>query len=407
MLEAYLTKNSFRKQLIQTSPNHNLGIIVVVPVHDEHDLRPTLNSLLSCESPQCEFELILVFNASANAEDKIIETNKKTVADCLAWFDSVHHPNFRMHIIEENSLPHKHAGVGLARKIGMDEAVRRFNSVQNNEGIIVCYDADSQCDPNYLVEIESHFLNHPKTAATSIYFEHPTKGNEFLPEFYHGIYWYELHLRYYKNGLKYAGLPYAYHSIGSSMAVRVKDYCKQGGMNRRKAGEDFYFLQKFIDVGQLSEINSTRVIPSPRASHRVPFGTGRAIQEMLDEQRVIEKSYAIESFEIIKDCFKNVKSWYDSKAEFNNSLIQFVGADRLKLKLVEIKKQSTTRELFIKRFFQWFNAFQTLKFIHFLRDEGLELQQLNLEVPKLLNRLNVDIEKSDLLETMRTLDRQA
>lgn len=58
-------------------------------------------------------------------------------------------------------MPAKKAGVGLARKIGMDEAAFRLNSI-NQDGVILCFDADSQCQPNYLKEIESHFLNNPK-----------------------------------------------------------------------------------------------------------------------------------------------------------------------------------------------------------------------------------------------------
>ena len=36
-------------------------------------------------------------------------------------------------------------GVGLARKTGMDEAVRRFNAINNPEGIILNLDADCTC----------------------------------------------------------------------------------------------------------------------------------------------------------------------------------------------------------------------------------------------------------------------
>ena len=53
-------------------------------------------------------------------------------------------------------------------------------------------------------------------------------------------------------------------------------------MNRKKAGEDFYFLQKLFDAGHFSECNTTRVIPSPRPSDRVIFGTGPAIREYLE-----------------------------------------------------------------------------------------------------------------------------
>ncbi len=41
--------------------------------------------------------------------------------------------------------------------------------------------------------------------------------------------------------IEVCGVSHAYHTIGSSMAVRCSAYAKIGGMNRRKAGEDFIF----------------------------------------------------------------------------------------------------------------------------------------------------------------------
>ena len=61
------------------------------------------------------------------------------------------------------------------------------------------------------------------------------------------------------------------------MAVRPEAYMKQGGMNRRKAGEDFYFLNKIMSLGGFGECAETTIYPSPRTSKRVPFGTGQAV----------------------------------------------------------------------------------------------------------------------------------
>ena len=72
---------------------------------------------------------------------------------------------------------------------------------------------------------------------------------------------YELHLRYYTHGLRFSNLPYSFQTVGSAMAVRCSAYQKQGGMNKRKAGEDFYFIQKIIALGGYSELNSTTVFP--------------------------------------------------------------------------------------------------------------------------------------------------
>ena len=129
----------------------------------------------------------------------------------------------------------------------MDEALRRFDYVNRPEGIILCLDADFTCDFDYLVEIEKWFSD-PERVACSIYFEHPLESpdNQRVTE---AIILYELHLRYYVQSLRFASFPYAFHTIGSSMAVRSDVYRKQGGMNKRQAGEDFYFLHKVIPLG--------------------------------------------------------------------------------------------------------------------------------------------------------------
>ena len=56
---------------------------------------------------------------------------------------------------------------------------------------------------------------------------------------------------------------------------------KQDGLNKKQAGEDFYFLQKIMPMGNYFELNSTTVHPSSRTSDRVPFGTGPIINQYL------------------------------------------------------------------------------------------------------------------------------
>ncbi len=87
------------------------------------------------------------------------------------------------------------------------------------------------------------------------------------------------------------------------MAVRAKTYAKVGGMNRRKAGEDFYFMHKIMPQGEFSEINQTCVFPSCRVSDRVPFGTGRAQTEWLREGKVELETYSPKVFEDLKMLF--------------------------------------------------------------------------------------------------------
>jgi len=268
--------------------------------------------------------------------------------------------------IDANNLPDKHSGVGLARKIGMDEAVCRFENIKK-DGIIACFDADSTCQNNYLVELEKHFENNPKSPACSIHFEHPLQGSEFSEENYLAIEAYELHLRVYKNALKFCGFPFAFHTIGSSMAVKSKAYQKQGGMNKRKAGEDFYFLQKMMTLGNYTELNSTTVYPSPRISDRVPFGTGRAMQNYLSGEQKNYTTYAIQSFLDLKLLVEQLDNLYHNEIDLPLSISEYLNTISFNENLKKIRQNSTSATHFKQLFFNWFNAFKVLKFVHFAR----------------------------------------
>jgi len=403
----YLDRFAFRDQLIVEKPDPELGIIIVIPCHNENNLVLSLQSILNCNLPKCSVEVITVINASETTSEEIITKNKQSYLEAKSWAQSNNKEKLNFLFIEENSLPKKHAGVGLARKIGMDEAVRRFEFINNLKGIILCFDADSSCDTNYLVEVEKHFNKNVKTPACSIHFEHPIKGDEFSEEVYNGILQYELHLRYYKNGLRYANLPYAFHTIGSSMAVRSEAYQKQNGMNKRKAGEDFYFLQKLIPLGGFSEIKTTKVIPSPRESDRVPFGTGRAITEWLLEDKQEMMSYSPLSFQDLKGLSLCVSEMYhDNMGNIPQSIKDFFETIDFDLNVTNIKKNSTSEIHFEKLFFNWFNAFKVLKYMHYARDNYYPDVALSNAANELLVLLDNKNEESlvDLLAKYRGLD---
>src|SRR5204862_3217619 len=137
-----------------------------------------------------------------------------------------------------------------------------------------------------------------------------------------------LHLRYYIQALRYAGFPHAHHTIGSCMAVRAGEYRQQGGMNKRKAGEDFYFLHKIIPLGGFGDLTGTTVYPSPRPSDRVPFGTGKAVRENLPGRQI--KTYPLDAFLDLKQMIARVPKMYrcgkERRREDLAALSESVGA---------------------------------------------------------------------------------
>ena len=301
--ELYFRRFGFCDRQIATRPEEDLGIVVVIPCFNEPDLIGCLEAIWVCARPKCSVEVIVILNSPAGCGAKIASQNQVTLKAADEWITQHCHPRLAFYTLDFPGLPARHAGVGLARKIGMDEALRRFDDVGRPEGIISGFDADCRCEPNYLTALERHFQENPRSPGCSIYFEHPLKG-PLPPPVYRAIAVYELHLRYYVQALRHAGFPHAHHTVGSCMAVRAGAYRNQGGMNRRKAGEDFYFVHKIIPLGGFTDLTATTVYPSPRPSDRVPFGTGKAVGDILSGREI--KTYPLEAFLDLKQLVERV-----------------------------------------------------------------------------------------------------
>jgi len=375
MPNLYLDRYAYPEVNIRTEPHPDLGLIVTIPCYAEEKLLDTLNALSVCKRPSVAVEVIVVINQSENSPREITEINQNTFEIAKAWIRAHNGPELSFHLIYKNDLPQKHAGVGLARKIAMDEAVRRLEITGDHlKGVISCLDADCVCDNNYLVALFKHFRNHPDTPGCSIYFEHPLSGD--MPEkVYEGIVAYELNLRYYVQALKYCAFPHAFHTVGSSMAVRSSAYQKQGGMNRRKAAEDFYFIHKLMPLGNYTDCTDTTVYPSPRASFRVPVGTGRSILKWLEEDRKFLPAYDPQIFEDLKPLFKHIDLYYSNPdkangltGELSRPLLHFLNEQTFIQELNRISGASTGLSTFRNHFFSWFNGFKMLKYVHFARD---------------------------------------
>jgi glycosyltransferase involved in cell wall biosynthesis len=358
---SYLEKRAVYDRLIPVSKGRRPHMIVVIPCHNEPDLKSTLHSLMDCDSPKNHIEIIVVINHHNLADRKVIQQNDKTLEVIERFIHSGKdkYPVFPLYIKDLND---KYAGVGMARKIGMDEACRRLD----DDGIIICLDGDCTVSPDYFTRIEQHFALNPTANGCSIYYEHPTAG-QLDQRIYAAIIKYELHLRYYIHIQRICSLPYAYQTVGSSMAVVNKSYKEVGGMNKRKAGEDFYFIHKLIKQGRFSECNTTTVFPSPRVSDRVPFGTGRAMTQMLSKEALSFLTYDPESFRIVKafvDCFASKKDYQFIPVEIRG----FISNELYDKKIREIESNTTSDRSFLRRFFNWFDAFYLMKMLHHLRD---------------------------------------
>jgi glycosyltransferase involved in cell wall biosynthesis len=401
VLSTYVQRFQVKGPYFSHAPDPHLCLTVVIPVYKEPAILKTLNSLSACHPPSGVVEVIIVINAPENAEKETLQLNQITAQDIEQWKEKEQPEFMRVLVIREESLPRKHAGAGWARKIGMDDAVHRW-AWTGRDGAIICLDADCTVSQGYLLAAEKVFSD-PDVKVGHFYFEHPYHKEPDLV-LREGIIQYELHLRCYIEGLKTAGYPFAVHTVGSCMAVRSSAYAKAGGMNRRKAGEDFYFLHKLAPLGGWKDIPAT-VYPSCRVSDRVPFGTGRSQADWQKKSGTF-LTYHPDIYPLLKPLFLSVPDWYAREINLGDfSPVVLAMLDQVKIipKVNQMKSQSNSPEVFERRFWQWMDGFMVLRFTHHLRDHGFPNQPVK-EVAAFLFKGSTPT-LPQLLEQFRQLDK--
>ncbi len=417
VFENYLEKH-FPAFRIETPPPADLKLIVVIPSYLEKNyLFKTLESLYACTPPSGQAEVIIVLNTSESDSPHILEKQKECFTEILNYKNRKSNDWLHIHPLEAYNLRKKHFGAGLARKTGLDEAVRRYYKLGKPDGIITCLDADSPVAPNYFRAIEEWYKD-PTHQGAMIYFEHPLEGKEYPPEVYEAITLYELHLRYYRRALQEAGFPYACHTIGSCMTFRALKYVQAGGMPKKQAGEDFYFLQKLIPLGGFGEINTTAVYPSPRPSDRVVFGTGASIKQHLEGSRRQGTTYNPLAFEDLSSLFSKIQELRDINPEsfeewtynLSGPLRSFLLNSNFKEELSVIRKNSNRNKTFLKRFFGVFNAFRVVKYLNYSHEHFYARKDVFDAALSLLEQSgqNIDdiLDEKELLIKYRELERK-
>jgi len=395
-MRSYFDGMAWPTRYIESPLGQKTNMQVVIPAYKESYIEHTITSLSNCAGTD-RIEVLVVVNGREGDTEEIRTRN----LECLQSIQKAQEKcNFPVQAIMELDLPKKHAGAGLARKIGMDEAAFRFRSAGKN-GIIICLDADCEVDNNYLVAIERYFKESDAVAG-SVYYEHQTTNDPVLDE---GIINYELHLRCYVQGLRYAGYPFAYHTVGSSMAVRSEAYIAEGGMNRRKAGEDFYFLQKIMQLYQYGDICETRVMPSNRVSDRVPFGTGKAQSDVLKGSTKL--TYHPQSYNDLRIFMESLNSLLTHGIDGTNLpkiVYDYLDQSGFKSALEEARRNTADYAKLRRRIFQWFNGLRTLQFFHFARESGRnDVSAIEAAVWILEKRWNYQTSGHDHLQVLTKL----
>ncbi|MDL2231366.1 hypothetical protein LJB85_01345 [Porphyromonadaceae bacterium OttesenSCG-928-L07] len=374
LFERYLQKS---QTYVDVCFPDDVALIVIIPVYDDPDIFVTLDSLAACDMPkEGRVGILIVVNHSEMASEEIKERNELLYAQIRTYTEQTRFRDLEISTIKAFDLPAKEAGVGLARKWAMDSAVAYYARQKNENGIIVSLDADTLTDKNYFTALLEHFSD-LKIAGAAIAYEHRLEGG------CDSIVKYELYLRYYCKALEYMLHPYAFHCIGSAFAVRTKDYVAVGGMNKRQAGEDFYFIQKLIASNRFTHLFSTKVYPSSRVSERTPFGTGRAVKA-ISESNGSWPTYHMEAFKELKSFFDSIEDLFKKEQlfvfEFIDKQVEpirsFLLDNDFGKSINEINKNTASVQQFKRRFFDTFNAFRVLKYLNYVHPRYYQKQEI-------------------------------
>lgn len=378
VVEKYLKRHPQGDYSIVNS-DYRSDIIVVIPAYlEENFLIKTLQSLKNTLPVNKNIEIVVVINFS-EADKEINKEQQRNLSNITtSYAEKESEETFYFSVIKAYNLPAKFSGAGLARKIGMDYAVNRFAEQGKTDGVIVSLDADCIVATNYFQAIDEFFY-HKNFQGGTFYFEHHIDESRDGIEVSDAISQYELHLRYYIQVLRWSGFPFAFHTIGSCFAITAERYVRAGGMPRKQAGEDFYFLQKAIPMGQFGEIADTCVYPSARLSDRVPFGTGPSVRKLVEEQSEYF-TYNLQAFIDLKGLFDLRKSFYQlDRSGFEEIIHEFSGRMRSYLinsdffdALSQVNANCSNESAFEKRFWEVFNAFRVVKYLNYMHEHFLE-----------------------------------
>lgn len=368
---------------------------VVIPALGEGELLPATLLSLSANTPADILDdtlvLVIVNNRPPQAGDtensarllkyiqdnartlKWLETETRQIPLQLAWIDA--------------SSPGKElpawGGVGLARKIGCDSVLAYLKEANNpvpfEEFILFSLDADTLVSPDYLDTAGRELLASGKAGGIML-FQHQEADTE---EGQTTIDAYECFLHAYVNGLRRAGSPYAFHTIGSCLCFTARGYIRANGFPaQRQAGEDFYFCMELIKTGGMCDIHNTRVFPSARVSRRVPFGTGRRMAEVLLNGKKDMMVYDDRVFLALGKLLSVVSASLDKDAEHIYACVHhpltrdFLEGRGFSKVWARFQKQHKNKAALLSAFHGWFDGFVTLKYTHWLTERAWPRQPL-------------------------------
>jgi len=389
-VEKYL--KGYAEAEIQTMPvgRGRWKYVVCIPACAESgSLMETLQVMAKVRHAESAL-VVVVINARQSASQRVHESNAETWHEVVgdtpydgSGFAHVTRTGLDVLAVDRWSagrwLPEKQ-GVGLARKIAGDIALALIQRGHIEHDWIRCTDADVRVPDDFFEQIHDVSSDVSTVIAPFIHVPEGDKAQQTAMAVY------DEYLQSYVDGLRAAGSPYAFHTIGSLIAIRAQSYAAVRGIPRREAGEDFYLLNKLAKVGRVVSLAGNPIQIRGRLSDRVPFGTGAALHQICDalERNESYRSYdprvfdglahwlsALDQFVVHSDAARLQRSVKALEDPLGSALFQTLESMGAFTSAEQASRQVSGIQL-RRRLMEWNDAFRTLKLIHGLRDKGID-----------------------------------
>lgn len=306
------------RDYIQTPMHQDCRICVIIPAYDEpfsfhidgqrdpEDIGTGILRLLTGLSAQAvhlpkeQFEILIVIN---NSQDQAQKKSKEflrneylyhalvslsegkidpTWSEQTRWMaEFIIETGLKLHVMDKFSKDKafKICNVGVVRDYGALEALRRFNNIDRNDGILVWNDADTRLSAKYLSSMlqvydtnaevsicDSHLINaavgfDKRYVAGELYGIAQDYISDYLQKF-----WMKQH------GVNAIPAERGHVIGGAKLNCRARDYLRAGGILHIPAAEDVIFSKKIQSFGKTHLMN--QVVEAPKRISKRACGMG-------------------------------------------------------------------------------------------------------------------------------------
>ncbi|HUG15449.1 MAG TPA: glycosyltransferase [Thermomicrobiales bacterium] len=261
-----------RSPLVATPMAPECELSVIIPARDERDtIGDALNALATQRDAdgsrvdRRRYEVLVLAN-NCDDDTALVARAARTL-----------HPSLSLHVVEMR-FGVLDAHIGIARRVLMDEAARRFRERGRSGGVIASTDADTRVAPDWVARTLTTIAGGADAVGGRIVVEHsaecqrePISWTYHLRDVGYRLLATELVARVDPD--EHDPWPRHFQHFGPSLAVTAEAYERAGGLPPLPALEDvaLYRSLRRIDA-RLRHDPHVRVMTSSRLSRRTVFG---------------------------------------------------------------------------------------------------------------------------------------